>query len=271
MTERSRGTSRYREFAPTAIATVLPVAGIGLFGWTFTTVYLLYWLDFLTLLVVYGGCSLFAQRPVVVEGRDMRLAWVDERDDDDDWGDLTTPISLSDRLPPVYAQNVRLLLPNLVLGVGLMLAAGGGILNFLNGYPAESLQWLSEFSSLPPSVLLGVVATIGSHCADAYQSYFRPGRYEQMSAHMVLEVPIRPMALLSAASVVGYIVVSLAAVGVTVVVGEAAGNWTLVSLGLGGFLLVKLIVEWGRFRAERVDDPEGIGGWFSPEDPRDDT
>ncbi len=258
---------RRREFAAVALASVLPVAGIGLFGWSFTSIFVLYWLDLVVLLLVYGGCSLFARRPTVVEGREMRLAWVGERGDD-----ATAPstaIRPVDRLPPVHTRNVRLLVPNLVLGVSLLLAAGGAVVNFLQGHPPGSLRWLSELSSLTTSAVVGVAAMAGSHCLDAYWGYFRPRRYEQLSAHMVLEIPIRPILLLFAASAVGYVGVLLAAAAVGAVVGDAAAYRTLVTLGVGGFTMVKLVVDWGRFRAERADDPGGLAAWFTPEDPRE--
>lgn len=266
--DRSPG-GNLREFGPILFANLLPVAGMGLLGWSFRTLFVLYWLDLMMLMLVYGGCSLFAQLPVVTEGRDMRLAWVAEGGHDGTWGEPSTPIHISTRLPPVYAQNARLLVPNLVLGVGAMLTAGGGILNFLRDDPAGSLGWLSELSSLSPTVLIGVATMAGSHCFDAYRSYFSNRRYERMSAHMVLEIPIRPILLLVVASAAGFIVVVVAAIAVDAAVGETAGYWTLVSLGVGGFLLVKITTEWGRFRAEQTDNPEGVPRWFTPEDPRD--
>lgn len=269
MTGFARDARPDAEFVPILLANVLPVAGIGLFGWTFTTVFVLYWFDLLTLLLVYGACSLFAQRPIVVEGRDMRLAWVAERGPDDRWGEPSKGVRLSERLPPIFAQNVRLLVPNLVLGLALVLAAGGVVLNFLHGHPAGSLRWLSELSALPATTLVGAAATAGSHCFDVYRSYFRDKRYERLSAHMALEIPIRPIILLFVASVVGFLGISSIAIAVDAVIGESAADWTLVSLGVGGFLLVKLLIEWGRFRAEDEDDADGVGVWFTPEDPRD--
>ena len=260
---------RSRAFGLALLANTFPVAGIWLFGWSFTTLFVLYWLDLVTLLLVYGGCSLFAQRPIVTEERDMRLAWVAEHGRDESWGDPSRAVHLSEHLPPVYVQNVRLLVPNLVAGLAFMLAAGGGIVNFTAGYPAGSLQWLSEVAALPTTTLVGAAVMVGSHCFDAYQSYFGERRYEELSAHMVLEIPFRPILLLIVASVVGFVAAVLASLAVNAVVGETAAYWTLVSLGVGGFLLVKLTIEWGRLRAEQTDEPRGLAAWFTPEDPRE--
>jgi hypothetical protein len=259
-----------RAFGLVLLANTLPVAGLWLFGWSFTTLFVLYWLDLVTLLLVYGGCSLFAQRPIVTEGWDMRLAWVAEHGKDESWGDPSRAVHLSEHLPPVYVQNVRLLVPNLVAGLAFMLAAGGGVVSFTAGYPAGSLRWLSEIAAFPTTTLVGATMMVGSHCFDASRSYFGERRYEELSAHMVLEIPFRPILLLVVASVVGFIAAVLAALAVNAVVGETAAYWTLASLGVGGFLLVKLTIEWGRLRAERTDDPNGFAAWFTPEDPRDD-
>lgn len=259
---------RSLEFGAICIANLLPIVGIPVFGWAFSTLVLLYWVDLLTLLLVYGGCSLFAQQPIVVEGRTMRLAWVARHGAEDDWSELLRPIQLSERLPPIYVQNLKLLVPNLVVGVGLMLGAGSSILNVVQGYPPGSLRWLSALASLSPTVLIGVGAMVTAQCIGVYQSYFEPRRYERMSAHMVLEIPIRPIVLLFAASLAGFVAVVLAAITMDAAVGGRAGYWTLVVLGIGGFLALKLAIEWGRFRAERTDDPAGFVGWFTPENPR---
>ena len=259
-----------RAFGPILFANLLPVAGLWLFEWSFTTLFVLYWLDLVTLLLVYGCCSLFAQRPIVAEGRDMRLAGITKRGPNDSWGEPSRVVRLSERLPPMYVQNVRLLIPNLLVGLGFMLAAGGGVVSFTTDYPAGTRRWLSEIAALPTTTLVGAAAMVGSHCFDAYQSYFKPRRYERLSAHMALEIPFRPILLLVVASVVGIVAVMLAALVVNAAVGETAAYWTLVSLGVGGFLLVKLTIEWGRFRAQRSADPDGIGAWFTPEDPATD-
>jgi hypothetical protein len=259
---------RRREFGAICIANLLPIVGIPVFGWAFSTLVLLYWLDLVTLLLVYGVCSLFAQQPIVVEGRNMRLAWIARHGTDDDWSALSRPIQLSERLPPIYVQNLKLLVPNLVVGMGLMLGVGSSILNVVQGYPTGSLRWLSALASLSPTVLIGVVAMVATQCGGVYRSYFKPRRYERMSAHMVLEIPIRPIILLFAASLAGFIAVVLMAIAMDAAVGGRAGYWTLVVLGIGGFLALKLAIEWGRLRAERADDPAGFVGWFTPEDPR---
>jgi hypothetical protein len=259
---------RSLEFGTICIANLLPIVGIPVFGWAFSTLVLLYWLDLVMLLFVYGVCSLFAQQPTVVEGRNMRLAWVARYGADDDWSELSRSIHLSGSLPPIYVQNLKLLIPNLVVALGLMFGVGTSILNTVQGYPTGRLRWLSTLASLSPTVLIGVVAMVATHCVGVYRSYFKPQRYEQMSAHMVLEIPIRPIILLFAASLAGFVAVVLTAIAMDATFGGRAGYWTLVVLGIGGFLALKLAIEWGRFRAEQTDTPTGIGGWFTPEDPR---
>jgi hypothetical protein len=267
MNRRTHGRRHIREFGVVCLANLLPVVGIAAFGWAFSTLVLLYWLDLVTFLLVYGVCSLFAQQPIVVEGRNMRLAWVARYGADDGWSEPSRAIQLSDRLPPVYVQNIKLLVPNLAVGLGLMLGAGSSILNVVQGYPTGSLRWLSDVASLSPTVLLGVGVMVAAQCVGAYRGYFESRRYERLSAHMVLEIPLRPIILLFAASLAGFVGVVLAAVAADAVIGGMAGYWTLVVLGVGGFLAVKLAIEWGRFWAERTDDPTGFAAWFTPEDP----
>lgn len=252
-----------REFAPTLLATLLPLVGVGLLDWRVAELLVVYWIELWALLVVYAGAALFARRAVVVEGRNLTLPGVssDAGRDEERWAGEPRPIRLPGALPPIYPRNARLVAHSLVWGVGLLTVPVWAV-----DLGAAAVATLS-----PP--LAGVaLATVVSHVLAVRRDYVLTGRYEEVSPHMVLEVPVRVVAFafayVSVALVVGGFAL-LFAVEVFGAFGVTLGDDAVVLALVGVVVLGKLAVEWSRHAAEASDDPSGFATWFRPENPRE--
>ncbi|MFC7069437.1 DUF6498-containing protein [Halobaculum lipolyticum] len=252
-----------RAFVPTLLATLLPLAGVGLLGWRVAELLVVYWIELWALLVVYAGAALFARRAVVVEGRNLTLPGVSSETgrDEQRWSGEPRALRLPGPLPPIYPRNARLVAHSLVWGVGLLTV------------PVWAVDLGdAALATLSPPLAAVALATVGSHALTVRRDYLATGRIETVSAHMVLEIPVRVVAFaftyVSVALVVGgfcLLVVweVLGAVGVTV--GDDAVVLALVAV----VVLGKLAIEWSRHAAAAADDPTGFATWFRPEDPRE--
>lgn len=254
-----------REFALLVLVNAIPITGLVWFDWEFFVLYLFYWIDIAALIVVYAGCALFAQRTVTTEGRNFTLLWVssdsgrDERQCEDPW-----TIEIHPRLPPLYPRNLGLTLVN---GFGLLIFAvffGYAVVDDFVGWEHAR----SELTS--PLVLASLVAVVGSHVGHAYRTYFRSGRYEDVSAHTIFEIPARIILLLAFVVPMWIIVTVL----LTAFVQEGVSESISLQFGfvvlVGLWVLIRATIDWGRLRAERLEDPGRLASWFAPEDPRAD-
>ncbi|WP_408958334.1 hypothetical protein [Natrinema sp. 74] len=255
-----------------AIANLLPLAGYGVLDWEFITVVQLYCLDAITLLVVYGGCAMFAQRNSLVEEREETLLPViggGTNQSDEPW-----TIDLHRSLPSIYPRNLRIVVPPVLFCVFLVLSAGVVLTGQADwsggGRPAVPispfLAALSEFTS--PLVLGAALAIVAAHLVTVPRGYFRRRRHEALSAYTTLELPVR-FVLLYGGFVTLYFFVGLSILlfaesTVAESNAERVGTITVLS----GFFVMRIALERERFRAERSTDPDGLAAWVVPTDPR---
>lgn len=248
---------------PTVAAQLLPLGGIAFVGWELAEVLAIYWLELWAVLVVYAGAALFAERPVVLEGRTIHLPGVSRRSSKsrDRWDGEQTGIEFAAWLPPIYPRNGRLVGWSLVWGIGFcslpVLAFGFGAIE----------------SVLAPGVVLAAIAIGLSQIAYVARTFFGEERYADMSVHMVLEIPVRlitfAFAFLLTVVVLGAGIVILGAYLAEVLVGYEMGPRIFEALLATPVVFGRLAVEWSRTRAETADDPSGFATWFTPQNPRE--
>jgi len=244
-----------REFVVTAVANVAPFAGIGWLGWDVAALYVFYWVDVSTMAVVYAGCALFAQRPIRTEGRDGTLPLATAHDDRPESGGTPETVTLHPSLPPLYPRNVRAA----VGGLGFALAFGAlmGL-----GWAAETVVRVA----LTPVFVAVLLSSVGSHLLHVHRSYVRSRRYEALSAHQVLEVPLYVVIALLVAAF-GLAVGGLAVVLVFDALLPTPLARTSLVVVLVAASLAKTGIEWGRLHALRADRPDRVAGLFAPVNP----
>ncbi|RDI69920.1 DUF6498-containing protein [Halopelagius longus] len=248
-------------FLPTLLANLFPLFGILRLDWRVVELFAIYWLEIGTGFLVYGVAALFARLPVVLDGRSFYLPGVSpDTERDQKWTRDSRPIDLPGSLPPIYPRNVRLILWTLATGFAFL-----GI--FLVEYP----QVVEVLRS--PSLVLTAVGMILSDWYRLYREFFREGQYEEMSAHMVLEIPGRVLFfwvvyVLLLGSVGGFTLLFLV-LFVRETVGGLVPDIDLVVLFAVALVVGKVAVEWSRFRVENETEPTGFATWFLPENPRE--
>lgn len=255
-------------FLPTLAVNLLPLVGILALEWRVAELLAVYWLEIGTSLLVYGVAALFAERPVVVEGRSFRLPGVRTPDQTgvasdyerpEKWERDPDPIETPGSLPPIYPRNTRL--------VGLSVGTGATWLGFfLLEYPAIVGALRS------PALALTAAAMILGDIRRLYREFFAHRQYESMSPHMVLEIPGR-LLFFAALYVVALSTVGLLAYAGLVALVEATTGVAVPRVRTELLFAVaavagKVAVEWSRFSAERQSNPTGFAAWFVPEDPR---
>lgn len=244
------------EFLPALLANFLPIVGIALLDWRAVEILLIYWLELLVALLAYGVAALFAKRRIVLEGRSLFLPGV-SRTAELDGPRWTTPpdgIRPADSLPPVYPRNLRVVCMSLVWGLGFLV-----------------LPLLIFDVAIRAAVSLAVVGTalaiVGSTLGEVRREVFDDRSYEELSAHMVLEIPCRVIffmfVLLALLQAVGTFLLLAAVFVFGLPVSDAAVEIVYATV----LILGKIVVEWSRFRANREPDPDGVANWFVPEDP----
>jgi hypothetical protein len=249
-------------FLPILAANLVPLGGITLFDWRVSELLVIYWIEVCVMLFLYSVVALFAKRPIVTDRRTFYLPGVSE---DDDCGSKLerkrVGISVPGPLPPIYPHD---------LGV-ILLSFGWGAAFWIGPILAFEIQEvvLEAFSPLVVATTGGIVL---SHLIELRREFFGAKKYTEMSAHMVLEIPLRiilfPIVLF--AFIVFFAWPFLAFV--FLILPEAMGiSWTAPRIEfvfVTTVVLLKLTVEWARFWADRDPDPGRVTRWFLPQDPR---
>ncbi|ELZ34748.1 hypothetical protein GLW36_12330 [Halorubrum terrestre] len=264
-----RGPSR--PLAPTSrgalvlvVATnLLPLAGVVAFGWRVGELLAVYWIEVAALVLAHAAAAMFAERPIVLEDRSFYITGYDEDAERDEvWESDPTPIRLVSWLPPIYRRNFRVVRRSL------------GVFAFLL-FPLVPVGW-DALSYLTPTVGLAALGVCGAQVAEVRREFFAERAYEERSPYMVVEAAQRVVFFYF---VIGMLTVVPVTVGVFVVetalapglldrVADAFGVGAVLLPYLLPITLAKAVVEWGRRRAAREDDPDGIATWFTGEDPR---
>lgn len=251
-------------FAPILVANLVPLAGIALLEWRIVEVLVLYWIEVCVMLLVYALAAFFAELPIETDGRTFFLPGTSHESgrDRSPAGCERVGIKIPGPLPPIYLHDFGVISLSFVLGVGFWIG------------PIFALEITTVVrDALSPAVLVASVGIVSSHLGELRRDFFAEKRYEEMSAHMVLEIPIRivlfPLFLLFFIAFVGWPWLFFALVVVPEVFGIALTAARIEFLLVSGVVLMKLTVEWARFWADRDPEPGRVTKWFLPQDPRD--
>ncbi|TKX41551.1 MULTISPECIES: DUF6498-containing protein [unclassified Halorubrum] len=264
-----RGPSR--PLAPTgrgALALVvatnlLPLAGVVAFGWRVGELLAVYWIEVAVLVLAHAAAAMFAERPIVLADRSFYITGYDEDAERDEvWEREPEPTRLVPWLPPIYRRNFRVVRRSLGVFVFLL-------------FPLVPVGWdaLSYFTS---TVALATLGVCGAQVAEVRREFFAQRAYEEQSPYMVVEAAQRVVFFYF---VIGMLTVVPVTAGIFAIeaalapglldrVGDAFGVGAVLLPYLLPITLAKAVVEWGRRRAFREDDPDGVATWFTGEDPR---
>jgi len=242
---------------------LLPLVGVVAFGWSVGELLAVYWIEVAVVVLAHGVAALFAERPIRLEGRSFYITGYDEDAERAAvWERDPEPIRLASWLPPIYRRNARVVRRSL------------GAFAFL-GFPLLAVGW-DALTYLTPTVGLATVGACGAQVAEVRREFFAERAYEDQLPYMVVEAARRVVFfyfVIGAATAVG---VTLALVAVQAALGSGALDAVAAVAGAEALLLPYLVpialakatVEWGRRRAFREDDPDGIATWFTGEDPK---
>ena len=253
---------------PAALAIVvatslLPLAGVVAFDWRVGELLAVYWIEVAALVLAHGVAAMFAERPIVLADRSFYITGYDEDAERDDvWERDPNPIRPVSWLPPIYRRNARVVARSL------------GVFGFLL-FPLAPVGW-DALSYLTPTVGLAALGVCGAQAAAVYREFFAERAYEDRSPYMVVEAAQRVVFFYF---VIGMLTVTPVTIGVFVIeaalapglldrVADAFGAEAVLLPYLLPIALAKATVEWGRRRAVREDDPDGVATWFTGEDPR---
>ncbi|WP_135851870.1 DUF6498-containing protein [Halorussus salinus] len=260
--ERPGAREDLREFLPVVCSNLLPLGGVILLGWEVVEVLATYWIEMAAMLVVYSAAALFAERRIVLDGRSMLLPGVsDETDLGQKWEGEPRPTHLPGPLPPVYRRNAFMVFMSLVFGA------------FWVGFPVfGDFPYIDLASAVSPTVLLAAFGIVVSQLAEIRREFFGKRRYEEMSVHMVLEIPIRSIVFMGTVLLILHFFGILLLLGIHETFGPSVFDTVLTGRVLAVcyalvVMVAMLAVEWSRFWAHREPDPGGLASWFTPEDP----
>ncbi len=177
------------------------------------------------------------------------------------WSGEPEGIHLVDPLPPIYPRNGRLVALSMFWGVGFLTL------------PIFAFEWNAALESTVSPAIVGVTTAIAvSHLLEVQREFLGAEKYQAMSAHMVLEIPIRVIffafGFLMTLAIVGGIFIVIIGVALSETFGYVPSERVIDAVLVTGPVVGKLAVEWSRFRAERESNPTGFANWFVPEDPR---
>lgn len=259
----TRPEADVREFAPVALSNLLPLGGVLALDWEVLHVLATYWIEMAVMLAVYAGAALFAERRIVLDGRNLHLPGVGaDTDLGPKWDGDPQPTRLPGPFPPVYRRNVFMVLASLVFGV------------FWIGVPVVAdFPYVDVASAVSPTVLTAAVGITASQLVEVRREFFRKRRYEEMSVHMVLEIPLRVITFAGTLLLVLHAVGILLLLAIRELFGPAVFETVLTGRVLAFcyalvVVVAMLAVKWSRFWATREPNPGGLADWFTPEDPR---
>jgi hypothetical protein len=242
---------------------LLPLIGVVAFDWRVGELLAVYWIEVVALVLAHGVAAMFAERPIVLEGRSFYITGYDEDAERDEvWERDPDPVRLVPWLPPIYRRNARVVARSLGAFVFLL-------------FPLVPVGW-DALSYLTPTVGLATLGVCGAQVAEAYREFLSGRAYEERSPYMVVEAAQRVVffyfviGIVTAVAVTAGIFAIEAALapGLLDRVADAFGVEAVLLPYLLPIAIAKATVEWGRRRAVREDDPDGIATWFTGEDPR---
>ena len=242
---------------------LLPLAGVVGFGWRVGELLAVYWIEVAVLVIAHAAAAMFAERPIRLEDRSFYITGYDEDAERDEvWETDPEPIRLVSWLPPIYRRNARVVRRSL------------GVFAFLL-FPLLPVSW-DALSYLTPTVGLATLGVCGAQVAEVQREFFADRAYEERSPYMVVEAAQRVVffyfviGVLTVIPVTAGVAVTEAALapGLLDRIADAFGVEVVLLPYLLPITLAKAVVEWGRRRAVREADPNGVATWFTGEDPR---
>jgi hypothetical protein len=269
-------------------ANLLPVAGVVFLGWRAAEILVVYWIELVVMVVAYSVVALFAERPIDLDDREFYIVGFSERSevDADRWSgkpeptgivdrlDRLLPTPIAGRLPPIYRRNVPVVARS--LGIAWFLAIGAFML-------ADSVVIDPIGAAASLTVVAASLAVCVSQATEIRREFFVTPRYEDWSAYMVLESAQRVVIFYFC---IGMVAVPASFLGLVLVTGALdAAAVGLAALGpvapatppdpfalayVLPFALAKAAADRSRRVAFDEADPDGLAGWFAPEDPRPD-
>ncbi|NEU56796.1 DUF6498-containing protein [Halorussus sp. MSC15.2] len=264
-----RKESRTTEtFLPLLASNLVPLAGIAFLGWRVQNVLFLYWLEIGLVVVIYGGLTLFAERKPNPESRTVSpmtvsVPFLSSR------SGTTRPVEW---LPPIYYRNVSYAAGLLVWGLGFWLCLSVLMVVLPSPVVVENpysnseaiYEYASIFASvLSPEILLSALALLVSQLDSTRRQFLGEARYEQLSAPMTVEIPVRRMVFWFLLTPVAEFVLPL----LTLPLAGLFDTRVLFDIGIATLVVLgKLTVEWSSFRARHRENPSGVAGWFTPEE-----
>lgn len=274
MVDGFSGRNENTGFILIGTANTLPVAGYFLLGWSFTIVALLFWLEAVTVLLFYAGLAMFATPESRIEERE-RIAplgpiggrYFSEK-----------PRRLVSFIPPVYPKNLRFIIPTTGIGMLIATGAGGGVTVWgigrrspLDGDVTDFLALFTAFER--PLVFVIGLAIVVTHLVTLSRYYFGTERYQELTAHMALEVQTKYYALYLYffLAMALYALATFFVIGLTLpaIVPDSTSLMIWEGVVAGTFLAVKLLFERSRFRGERQPNlnNDSFTANFSPTPP----
>jgi len=249
-------------FVPTLLSNLLPLVGIAFFGWRARNVLFVYWVEIGSLVVIYSGLALFAERDPAPDGRTISPVTIPVPFLSGRSGSVR-PVSA---LPPIYYRNVRYAVGLLVWGLGFWACLS--VMMVVLPSPASLDLPLVEYPGVvadatSPASLANAVALVASQLATVRDEFLGQRRYERLSAPMTVEVPVRQVVFWFLLSPVATLLLPL----VTLPLVVAFDATVITRVGVATIVVVgKLTIEWSTFRAQRRADPGVVAGWFTPEE-----
>ncbi|WP_435179948.1 DUF6498-containing protein [Halorussus sp. AFM4] len=261
---RTETEADLREFVPVVLSNLLPLGGVVFLDWAVLQVLATYWIELAVMLIVYSAAALFAERRIVLDGRNLYLPGVGRTTElGPKWDEAPRPTHLPGPLPPMYRRNAVMVFKSLVFGA------------FWVGIPIYGeFPYVDVASAVSPAVLAAAFGIAVSQLVELRREYFGKRRYEEMSVHMVLEIPLRVIAFMGGVLLVLHVVGVLLLLAVRELFGASVFETVLTGRVIAicyalVAMLAMLAVEWSRFWASREPDPGGLADWFTPEDPRE--
>lgn len=268
MPSRSRDQAT---FVPILASNLLPLAGIAFLGWRAPDVLFVYWVEIGSLVVLYSGLTLFAQREPNPDERTVSpvtipVPFLSSR------SGSTRPV---DSLPPIYYRNVRYAAGLFVWGLGFWLCLSMLMVVLPSPEPLtipegrDTVPFGAYVSivanNVSPAALYSALALIVSQVATVGREFLDRRTYERVTAPMTAEVPVRQVVFWFLLTPVAEFVLPL----VTLPLVEVFGTRTLTEVGVATVVVLgKLTIEWSAYRARQQEKVDGVAGWFTPEEPK---
>lgn len=118
-------------------------------------------------------------------------------------------------------------------------------------------------AAFSPAVLVNIILLSISQLLTVRREFFGKQKYQSLSAPMTLDLPVRVVVFWFVLMLFGYLVFPLVTWPLVALLdAETIAEAGISMIVIGG----KLTIEWSAFQARRVDEPDGVASWFSPED-----